>query len=115
LLFQTSRRCVGSDILLARHGGAIASMRLDRGRGRVVAELTDGTFDSAPNLIHPALEMPGRFVSDKQIITVVGATTLGVVAAMTAATAIFTALASPAQLADLANIAASMGNYTPAM
>ncbi|ALE05270.1 hypothetical protein AL755_06940 [Arthrobacter sp. ERGS1:01] len=114
LLNQAGHKCVGSDILLARHGSAIDSMRLDRGRGRVVAVLADGTTDSAPNLIDPALEMPGRF-SDRHILGVIGAATLGVTAVMVAAAWIFTSLASPAQLADLSNLATAMGNYYPAM
>lgn len=114
LLHQAGRKCVGTDILLARHGSAIDSMRLDRGRGRVVAVLSDGTTDSAPNLIDPALEMPGR-VSDRHILAVVGAAAMGVTALMVAAAWIFTSVASPAQLADLANFASAMGNYTTAM
>lgn len=52
------RQLVGHDILLARHGNHICSMRVDRGNGRVVALLDDGTVDSAPNLITPGLQLP---------------------------------------------------------
>lgn len=52
------RQLVGHDILLARHGNHICSMRLDRGNGRVVALLDDGSVDSAPNLIAPDLRLP---------------------------------------------------------
>lgn len=52
------RQLVGHDILLARHGSRICSMRVDRGGGRVVALLSDGSVDSAPNLIAPGLRLP---------------------------------------------------------
>lgn len=58
LLTLQPRQRVGHDILLARHGNHISSMRLDRSNDRVVAVLADGTTDSAPNLISPLLEMP---------------------------------------------------------
>ena len=57
------RQLVGHDILLARHGNHICSMRVDRGNGRVVALLDDGTVDSAPNLISPGLRLPETFRS----------------------------------------------------
>ncbi|WP_285246403.1 hypothetical protein [Pseudarthrobacter sp. efr-133-R2A-89] len=52
------RQLVGHDILLARHGNHISSMRVDRSNGRVVALLDDGSLDSAPNLIAPGLQLP---------------------------------------------------------
>lgn len=52
------RQLVGHDILLARHGNHISTMRVDRAAGRVVAYLDDGSVDSAPNLISPTLRMP---------------------------------------------------------
>ena len=52
------RQLVGHDILLARHGNHICTMRVDRGAGRVIAFLDDGSTDSAPNLISPQLSMP---------------------------------------------------------
>ena len=57
------RHLVGHDILLARHGNHICSMRVDRGNGRVVALLDDGSVDSAPNLISPGLRLPETFNS----------------------------------------------------
>ncbi|HEY8702055.1 MAG TPA: hypothetical protein VIM08_14025 [Arthrobacter sp.] len=57
------RQLVGHDILLARHGNHICSMRVDRGNGRVVALLDDGSVDSAPNLISPGLRLPDTFRS----------------------------------------------------
>jgi hypothetical protein len=38
-------------------------MRVDRGNGRVVALLDDGSVDSAPNLISPGLRLPDTFNS----------------------------------------------------
>jgi hypothetical protein len=58
LLTLQRRQLVGHDILLARHGNHICSMRLDRGTGRVIALLDDGSVDSAPNLIAPDLRLP---------------------------------------------------------
>lgn len=52
------RQLVGHDILLARHGNHICSMRVDRGNGTVVALLDDGSTDSAPNMIAPDLNLP---------------------------------------------------------
>ncbi|TLM84051.1 hypothetical protein FDW83_08345 [Pseudarthrobacter sp. NamE2] len=49
---------MGHDILLARHGNHICSMRVDRSNGTVVALLDDGSVDSAPNLISPDLRLP---------------------------------------------------------
>jgi hypothetical protein len=59
LIALQRRQLVGHDILLARHGNHICSMRVDRGNGRVVALLDDGSVDSAPNLISPGLRLPG--------------------------------------------------------
>ena len=63
LIALQRRQLVGHDILLARHGNHICSMRLDRGNGRVVALLDDGSLDSAPNLISPGLRLPDTFQS----------------------------------------------------
>ena len=52
------RQLVGHDILLARHGNHISTMRVDRQSGRVFAYLDDGSVDSAPNMISPGLRMP---------------------------------------------------------
>ncbi|GAB3277708.1 hypothetical protein GCM10027449_17470 [Sinomonas notoginsengisoli] len=45
------RMRLGEDILLARHGGNIASMRLDRRADRMVATLRDGSIDCASNSV----------------------------------------------------------------
>lgn len=58
LLTLQRRQLVGHDILLARHGNHISSMRVDRSNDRVVALLDDGSLDSAPNLISPNLQLP---------------------------------------------------------
>lgn len=52
------RHLPGHDILLARHGNHICSMRVDRDNDRVVALLDDGSVDSAPNLIAPGIQLP---------------------------------------------------------
>jgi len=57
------RQLVGHDILLARHGNHICTMRVDRSAGRVIALLDDGSTDSAPNTISPGLRMPDTFRS----------------------------------------------------
>ena len=57
------RQLVGHDILLARHGNHICSMRVDRGNSRVIALLDDGSMDSAPNLIAPGLRLPETVAS----------------------------------------------------
>lgn len=63
LLTLQRRQLVGHDILLARHGNHICSMRVDHGRGRVIALLDDGSVDSAPNLISPDLRLPDTIQS----------------------------------------------------
>ncbi|MEZ2391459.1 hypothetical protein AB6813_18295 [bacterium RCC_150] len=63
MLTLQPRQRVGHDILLARHGDHINSMRFDRANDRIVAFLNDGSVDSAPNLISPALQMPETFRS----------------------------------------------------
>jgi hypothetical protein len=63
LITLQRRHLVGHDILLARHGKHICSMRVDRGNGCVVALLDDGSVDSAPNLISPGLRLPDTFNS----------------------------------------------------
>ena len=52
------RQRVVHDILLARHGNTISTMRYDRANNQVIAMLDDGSWDSAPNMITPGLEMP---------------------------------------------------------
>jgi len=63
LITLQRRQLVGHDILLARHGNHICSMRVDRGNGTVVALLDDGTTDSAPNMIDPDLNLPSTLRS----------------------------------------------------
>jgi hypothetical protein len=57
------RQRVGHDILLARHGNSISTMRFDRANDRIIAMLDDGSWDSAPNMISPSLNMPETFGS----------------------------------------------------
>lgn len=63
LLTLQRRQLVGHDILLARHGNHICSMRVDHSNGRVIALLDDGSVDSAPNLIAPGLRLPDTIQS----------------------------------------------------
>jgi hypothetical protein len=83
------RHLVGHDILLARHGNHICSMRLDRSAGRVVALLDDGTTDSAPNLISPDLHLPetveGVLREDWKVFTAISAAAAGLGALVFAA------------------------------
>ena len=58
LLTVQPRQRVGHDLLLARHGNTISTMRYDRANNQVIAMLDDGSWDSAPNMITPGLEMP---------------------------------------------------------
>lgn len=50
---RRGRMHLGEDILLARHGSRIQSLRLDRRADRMVATLTDGTVDCASNRLLP--------------------------------------------------------------
>ncbi|MET3370423.1 UNVERIFIED_CONTAM: hypothetical protein ABIE34_003698 [Jeotgalibacillus campisalis] len=61
MLTLQPRQRVGHDILLARHGNHISTMRYDRTNDRIIAMLDDGSWDSAPNVISPSLEMPETF------------------------------------------------------
>lgn len=83
------RHLVGHDILLARHGNHISTMRVDRAAGRVVAFLDDGSVDSAPNLISPSLRMPATVWSvlreDWKFLTAVTAASFGVTGTVFAA------------------------------
>ncbi len=82
MLTLQPRQRVGHDILLARHGNHISSMRFDRTNDRVVALLDDGSVDSAPNLISPLLQMPETFRSilrsDWKLLFVVASAMLAV-------------------------------------
>ncbi|MFE4080652.1 hypothetical protein [Paenarthrobacter sp. YIM B13468] len=61
MLTLQPRQRVGHDILLARHGNSISTMRFDRANDRIIAMLDDGSWDSAPNMISPSLNMPETF------------------------------------------------------
>lgn len=111
-MFQATRHSVGSDILLARHGSAISSLRLDRSRGQVVARLSDGSFDSAPNLIDPALIMPGHLDDDTKVIAIAVAAAIGLSVFLTTLIAVVYSLASPDQLESITTM---MAGYTPAL
>ncbi|WP_104043757.1 hypothetical protein [Arthrobacter sp. ZGTC412] len=93
------RQLVGHDILLARHGNHICSMRVDRSSGRVVALLDDGTVDSAPNLIAPGLELPATVGSvlreDWKILAVCGAVAAGMGALMVTAAVALGSMTDP--------------------
>jgi hypothetical protein len=99
LITLQRRQLVGHDILLARHGNHICSMRIDRSSGRVVALLDDGTVDSAPNLIAPGLELPVSVGSvlreDWKILTVCGAVAAGMGALMISAAVALGTIADP--------------------
>lgn len=107
-----TRHTVGSDILLARHGDAIAALRPDRANGHVVAILTDGSLDTAPNLIDPTLTMPGHMSDDVKLIALVSSGTAALALAATIALFAYCSGASPEQLSNLATI---MGSATTAM
>jgi hypothetical protein len=83
------RQLVGHDILLARHGNHICTMRVDRGAGRVIALLDDGSTDSAPNMISPGLAMPETLRSvlreDWKFLTVASACTTAFAGVLVAA------------------------------
>ncbi|WP_159823447.1 hypothetical protein [Arthrobacter sp. 9AX] len=102
MLTLQRRQLVGHDILLARHGNHICSMRVDRGNDTVVALLDDGSVDSAPNLISPNLQLPETVASvmrrDWKILTVCGAAAAGMGALMVAAAFALGTTADPAML-----------------
>lgn len=99
LITLQRRQLVGHDILLARHGNHICSMRVDRSSGRVVALLDDGTVDSAPNLIAPGLELPATVGSvlreDWKILAVCGAVAAGMGALMVTAAVALGSMTDP--------------------
>ena len=105
MLTLQRRQLVGHDILLARHGNHICSMRVDRGNGTVVALLDDGTVDSAPNLISPDLQLPETVASvmreDWKILTVCTAVATGMAALMVTAAIALGTTADPALLEAL--------------
>jgi hypothetical protein len=99
------RQLVGHDILLARHGNHISTMRVDREAGRVIAFLDDGSTDSAPNLITPGLRMPDTLRSvlreDWKFLTAVSACAVGFAGLMYAASAALAVMSGDPALAQL--------------
>ncbi|WP_373427126.1 hypothetical protein [Arthrobacter sp. B3I4] len=85
---------------MARHGNHISAMRVDRAAGRVIAYLDNGTVDSAPNLISPALRMPDTVRSilheDWKFLAAVTAGSFGFVGVVFAAAAAVAGLGDPA-------------------
>lgn len=99
------RQLVGHDILLARHGNHITTMRVDRQADRVIAFLDDGSTDSAPNTISPGLRMPGTALSvvrdDWKLFAVVTACTTGFAGMMFAAAVALAGVSGDPALAEL--------------
>src|SRR4249919_96204 len=99
------RQLVGHDILLARHGNHISTMRVDRGAGRVIAFLDDGSTDSAPNLIMPGLRMPDTVRSvlreDWKFLAGISAVGVGLAGLMCAASAALARVSGDPALAQL--------------
>ncbi|MDI3212811.1 hypothetical protein [Arthrobacter sp. AL12] len=100
------RQLVGHDILLARHGNHITTMRVDRRGDRVIAFLDDGSTDSAPNRISPGRRMPGtsRLVvrGDWKLCAAVTACTAGFAGVtFTAALAVAAAIRGDPAMAEL--------------
>ncbi|WP_264797293.1 hypothetical protein [Arthrobacter mangrovi] len=81
-----TRQRVGHDILLARHGNTITSMRFDRRTNSVVALLDDGRVDRAPNLISPDMPQPvgitGLTADDRKLLGIMTGTFAGLGALM---------------------------------
>jgi hypothetical protein len=105
------RQLVGHDILLARHGNHICTMRVDRGAGRVIALLDDGSTDSAPNLISPELSMPDTLRSvlreDWKFLTLATACMTGFAGLLVAAAAALGNVAGDPVLAQMLTYAGS--------
>jgi len=105
MLTLQRRQLVGHDILLARHGNHISTMRVDRQAGRVVAYLDDGSTDSAPNMISPGLRMPDTLRSilrdDWKFFAVMTACTTGFAGAMTAAAVALAGFSGDPGMAEL--------------
>ena len=105
------RQLVGHDILLARHGNHICTMRVDHGAGRVVALLDDGSTDSAPNMISPGLSMPSTLRSvlreDWKFLTLATACTTGLAGVLVAAAFVLADLAGDPAMAPLLTYAGS--------
>ncbi len=109
------RQLVGHDILLARHGNHISTMRVDRAAGRVIAFLDDGSMDSAPNLIAPALRMPDTFRSilreDWKFLTKVTAAGFGLAGLMFAGAVAVAGGGTPQGLTEMLSSFAAYGSY----
>ena len=105
MLTLQRRQLVGHDILLARHGNHISTMRVDRANDRVIAFLDDGSTDSAPNLITPGLDLPETVRSvmrnDWKFFAVVTACLTGLSGAMIAAAVGLSGMSSDPALAQL--------------
>jgi hypothetical protein len=105
MLTLQRRQLVGHDILLARHGNHICSMRVDRSAGRVIALLDDGSVDSAPNLISPDLRLPETLQSvirdDWKFLTALSGGIAALAGVMIAAAVNLPSLASDPALAQL--------------
>jgi len=105
MLTLQRRQLVGHDILLARHGNHISTMRVDRANDRVIAFLDDGSTDSAPNLITPGLNLPETVRSvmreDWKFFAVVTACLTGFSGAMIAAAVGLSGMSSDPALAQL--------------
>jgi hypothetical protein len=105
MLTLQRRQLVGHDILLARHGNHISTMRVDRANDRVIAFLDDGSTDSAPNLITPGLDLPETVRSvmrkDWKFFAVVTACLTGFSGAMIAAAVGLSGMSSEPALAQL--------------
>jgi hypothetical protein len=105
MLTLQRRQLVGHDILLARHGNHISTMRVDRANDRVIAFLDDGSTDSAPNLITPGLDLPETVRSvmrnDWKFFAVVTACLTGFSGAMIAAAVGLSGMSSDPALAQL--------------
>ena len=99
------RQLVGHDILLARHGNHITTMRVNRQADRVIAVRDDGSTDSAPNRISPGLRMPGRARSllrdDWKLFAVVAACTGGFAGVMFAAALALAGISRDPAMAEL--------------
>ena len=96
------RHLAGHDILLARHGNHICSMRVDRSNDRVLALLDDGSVDSAPNLIAPGLRLPETIGSvlreDWKLLTAWAGMAAAMAVLMTGAAVVLGTTADPATL-----------------
>jgi hypothetical protein len=104
------RHLAGHDILLARHGNHICSMRVDRDNDRVVALLDDGSVDSAPNLIAPGLKLPETVGSvmreDWKLLTAWAGMAAAMGVLMAGAAVVLGTTADPATLEMLASATA---------